>query len=298
MTKGYETMKKRVRFFLVLMFAGFSVLGCAGKQTGDSSEGHEALKESDVITEREESQKRKTSSEDQDAEEHNVSDQDKQSNEKEGSEKKGILIAIDPGHQSPNIDMSGQEPNAPGSGELKQKSAGGTTGRFTGIPEYELNLEIALRLRDCLVEQGYDVILTRENNETAISNAERACLANDAGADFSLRIHANGSEDPAVNGAMALIGSAENPYVGSFYEESYCLAEQILNSYCSSTGMQNLGIRCNDTMTGINWSRIPVVIIEMGFMTNEQDDINMADDSYRELMVNGITEGINAYFGF
>ena len=71
-----------------------------------------------------------------------------------------------------------------------------------------------------------------------------------------------------------------------------------MNSYCSSTGMQNLGIRCNDTMTGINWSRIPVVIIEMGFMTNEQDDINMADDSYRELMVNGITEGINAYFGF
>ena len=54
MTKEYETMKKRVRFFLVLMFAGFSVLGCAGKQTGDSSEGHEALKESYVITEREE----------------------------------------------------------------------------------------------------------------------------------------------------------------------------------------------------------------------------------------------------
>ena len=47
-------------------------------------------------------------------------------------------------------------------------------------------------LRDRLTEQGYDVILTRENNETAISNAERACLANDAGAEFSLRIHANG----------------------------------------------------------------------------------------------------------
>lgn len=86
-------------------------------------------------------------------------------------------------------------------------------------------------LRDRLTEQGYDVILTRENNETAISNAERACLANDAGAEFSLRIHANGSEDPSVNGAMALIGSAENPYVGGVYEESYRLAETILNCY-------------------------------------------------------------------
>ena len=212
--------------------------------------------------------------------------------------KKDILIAIDPGHQSPDIDMSGQEPNAPGSGDFKQKSAGGTVGRFTGIPEYELNLEIALMLRDRLTEQGYDVILTRENNETAISNAERACLANDAGAEFSLRIHANGSEDPSVNGAMALIGSAENPYVGGVYEESYRLAETILNCYCSASGMQNFGIRCNDTMTGINWSQIPVVILEMGFMTNQQDDTNMSDATYRELMVDGIVDGINAYYGF
>ena len=45
--------------------------------------------------------------------------------------------------------------------------------------------------------------------------------------------------------------------------------------------MQNLGIRCNDTMTGINWSQIPVVILEMGFMTNQQDDTNMSDATYR-----------------
>lgn len=96
----------------------------------------------------------------------------------------------------------------------------------------------------------------------------------------------------------ALIGSAENPYVGGVYEESYRLAETILNCYCSASGMQNLGIRCNDTMTGINWSQIPVVILEMGFMTNQQDDTNMSDATYRELMVDGIVDGINAYYGF
>lgn len=123
-------------------------------------------------------------------------------------------------------------------------------------------------------------------------------FANDAGADISVRIHANGSEDPGASGALILIGSAENPYVGQFYDDSYRLADVLLNTYCSTTGMQNLGIQTNDTMTGINWSQIPVVILEMGFMTNEQDDLNMADDSYRQKMVEGIVSGINTYYGY
>lgn len=212
--------------------------------------------------------------------------------------KKGILIALDPGHQGPNVDMSAMEPNAPGSDIMKTKATGGTTGSFSGIPEYQLNLDIALMVRDRLIEQGYDVIMTRENHDTAISNAERAMMANDAGADISIRIHANGSEDPGANGALMLIGSAENPYVGVVYDNSCRLAENILNAYCAATGMQNLGIQLNDTMTGINWSQIPVVILEMGFMSNQQDDLNMADAAYRESMVNGIINGINAYYGF
>lgn len=217
--------------------------------------------------------------------------------EKEAIQKsKGILIAIDPGHQSPEIDMSGLEPNAPESGEMKVKATGGTTGVFSGIPEYELNLEISLLLRAELEDRGYDVIMTRENNNTAISNSERARLANDAGADISVRIHANGSEDQAVNGALVLIGSEENPYVGDLYENSLKLGTAVLDSYCQETGMNNLGVQTNDTMTGINWSDIPVIILEMGFMTNEQDDLNMADDDYRIRMAEGIANGIDAYY--
>lgn len=212
--------------------------------------------------------------------------------------KKGILIALDPGHQSETVDMSASEPNAPGSDVMKTKATGGTSGRYSGIPEYQLNLDIALAVRDRLAADGYDVIMTREDNETAISNAERASLANDAGADISVRIHANGSENSDSNGALTLIGSSDNPYVGHLYEDSCRLAESILNAYCGSTGMQNLGIQTNDTMTGINWSKIPVVILEMGFMTNEQDDLNMADTAYRQKMVEGIAAGINAYYGY
>ena len=61
--------------------------------------------------------------------------------------KKGILIAIDPGHQAPDVDMSAKEPNAPGSNVMKAKATGGTSGRYSGIAEYELNLAISLMLR-------------------------------------------------------------------------------------------------------------------------------------------------------
>lgn len=192
--------------------------------------------------------------------------------------------------------MSGLEQNAPGSSEMKIKATGGTTGKYSGVPEYELNLEISMMLRTELETMGYDVLMTRENDDTAISNAERAQLANNAGADASVRIHANGSEDSSVNGALVLIGSEDNPYVGKLYEESKDLGKTVLDTYCKETGMKNLGVQTNDTMTGINWSSIPVIILEMGFMTNEQDDRNMADEDYREKMVTGIAAGIDQYF--
>ena len=286
-------MKKGVTFFVFICLLVFGVSACGRENVSDPSEGKKASAENPKTTDRSSEESEQTSEQTEasvSAEEHSGQ------TDIQKPVKKDILIAIDPGHQSPDIDMSGQEPNAPGSGDFKQKSAGGTVGRFTGIPEYELNLEIALMLRDRLTEQGYDVILTRENNETAISNAERACLANDAGAEFSLRIHANGSEDPSVNGAMALIGSAENPYVGGVYEESYRLAETILNCYCSASGMQNLGIRCNDTMTGINWSKIPVTIVEMGFMSNPEEDQKLSDNHYQSMLAEGIADGVDRYY--
>ena len=218
--------------------------------------------------------------------------------EKSTEAQNGHVVAIDPGHQGSWVNMSEQEPSGPGSSEMKAKATTGTQGRYTGVPEYQLNLDISLALQKELENRGYRVVMARTDNDTAISNSERALKAYEEGGEIYVRIHANGSEDPSVNGAMALIGSAENPYVGGVYEESYRLAETILNCYCSASGMQNLGIRCNDTMTGINWSQIPVVILEMGFMTNQQDDTNMSDATYRELMVDGIVDGINAYYGF
>lgn len=283
-------MWKKKKMILLLLLGGLLITGCSKKDSAEEPE-EPVSKKADV--------KVVSQSEDELEEKKEDAGNDAEKNEEpEEPQKKGILIALDPGHQGWDVDMSAVEANAPGSDVMKTKATGGTSGQFSSIPEFQLNLDIALMVRDRLVGQGYDVIMTRENNETAISNAERATLANDAGADISVRIHANGSEDPSANGALVLIGSAENPYVGSLYDASYRLGETVLNTYCSATGMQNLGIQTNDTMTGINWSQIPVIILEMGFMTNEQDDLNMADAEYRIRMADGIVNGINAYYGY
>ena len=209
---------------------------------------------------------------------------------------KQFVVALDPGHQGAHVDMSAEEENAPGSGVMKQKATTGTTGTYSELPEYELNLNVAMKVKERLIKQGIQVIMTREDNDTAISNQERARLANTKGADISVRIHANGSESPESTGALCLVMSEENPYVGELYNESSKLAGDVLDSYCNATGFQNQGIQKNDTMTGINWSEIPVVILEMGFMTNQQDDLAMADAAFQEKMAEGIADGIMKYY--
>lgn len=206
------------------------------------------------------------------------------------------IVAIDPGHQSEKIDMSDLEPNGPGSSEMKAKCTTGTQGAFTGIPEYSLNLNVSLKLKDELESRGYQVVMTRTDNDTAISNKERAEYAAAQGAEICVRIHANGSDSGNSSGALAMSPSESNPYVSSLYEDSNQLSWDILDSYCSVTGFTNWGVQYTDTMTGINWSSIPVTILEMGFMTNENDDRQMNDEAFQNVMASGIADGIDTYF--
>lgn len=206
-------------------------------------------------------------------------------------------VAIDAGHQGSWVDMSDTEPMAPGSSEMKVKATTGTSGRFSNIPEYEVNLQVSLALRDELEKRGYRVVMAREDNDTAISNKERAELAAAENADISVRIHANGSDDSSVAGALTMTPSNANPYLAQdVIENSYILSEHIVNAYCSATGLANLGILTTDTMTGINWSSVPVTILEMGFMTNQGDDFYITEESNHQVMVTGIANGIDAYF--
>ena len=212
------------------------------------------------------------------------------------TEQKTFCVAIDPGHQGESIDMSAEEPVGPGASETKAKATGGTVGRFSGIPEYQLNLEISLALEAELKKRGYRVVLMRRDNETAISNSERAGLASSEKADIFIRIHANGAEDTEASGALAIVPSSSNPYVPELSEPSEKLADIILKHYCEVTGFTNLGVQYSDSYSGNNWATMPVVLFEMGYMSNAHDDALMADPDFRKKMVCGLADGIDAYF--
>ena len=209
--------------------------------------------------------------------------------------RKGYLIAIDAGHQAQG--NSEKEPIGPGATESKAKVAGGTRGVVTGIPEYELTLQVSLKLRDALEEKGYQVLMIRETNDVNISNAERATVANEAGVNAFIRIHADGSESSSATGMMTICQTPSNPYNGELYQQSRALADCILNQTAAATGGVKRNVWETDTMSGINWAKVPTTILEMGFMTNPSEDQQMASEDYQMKIVEGIVKGMDAFFG-
>ena len=173
--------------------------------------------------------------------------------------------------------------------QTKAPEKPGTQGVSTGLAEYELNLRVALKLQAELEERGYEVLMIRATHDVTISNAERAAVANEAGAAAVLRIHANG--------AMTICMTPDNPFNGTIYDVSYPLSRCIVDKICAATGAKNKGVWDTDTMTGINWSQVPVTIIEMGGMSNAAEDELLANDDYQNKIVTAIADELDQYFG-
>lgn len=207
----------------------------------------------------------------------------------------GKIVVIDPGHQGQGD--SGQEPIGPGASETKPRVSSGTSGSVSGLDEYELNLTVSLQLRDELQSRGYTVYMTRETHDVSMSNKERADYAASVGGDIFVRIHANGSEDSSVSGALTMAPSDANPFLSSdLITQSQALSQCVIDSYVAATGFNNQGVYMTDDMSGINWCSMPVTIVEMGYMSSPSDDAAMADPSMQVNMVDGIANGIDQYF--
>jgi len=207
---------------------------------------------------------------------------------------RGIVVCIDPGHQS-RSNLS-PEPVGPGASETKEKVRGGTTGVATGIPEYEVVLQISMNLKDRLEAEGITVVMTRTTNDVDISNAERALLANESGAALFVRIHADGSTDSSVAGISTLYPGA-NQWTGPIAEPSAEAAGLVQDAVVASTGAISRGTTARTDLSGFNWAQVPSILVECGFMSNPVEDRLLASPHYQDKLAQGIADGILAYVG-
>lgn len=205
----------------------------------------------------------------------------------------GVTIVIDAGHQQ--TADSDTEPVGPAAADTKVKATVGNTGVATGIAEYELNLEIALKLESELSSRGYTVKMVRTTNDVDMSNATRAEYANSLDADAVIKIHTNGSTDSSATGVMTVCQTADNPYNSGIYDECKTLATDVLSGLLASTGAESDGIWETDSMTGINWSTVPVTIVEVGYMTTASDEALLVTDDYQKKIAKGIADGLDTY---
>lgn len=206
--------------------------------------------------------------------------------------KKKKVIVIDPGHASKsNLD---KEPIAPDSSEMKIKDGGGADGVSSKTPEYIVNMQVSLKLRTFLEEKGYIVKMTKVDNSRSLGNVERAEFANKENADLEIRIHADSDDNSNVRGASMLVPAAINENTKGIHDKSSNYGKIILDNLVKEVGMASRGVIERNDMTGFNWSKVPVVLIEMGFLSNEEEDKLLNTDEYQNKIAKGLADGIDS----
>jgi N-acetylmuramoyl-L-alanine amidase len=204
----------------------------------------------------------------------------------------------------------------------------GAIGRRLGIRERDLTLSIAKKLKRILEDNGIRVIMTRGSDEF-ISLPERVRIANSSGADLFVSVHINASRSRAMNGfecyylseatndnARAL-EAFENATLktddGTIIEhsssldktlwdmqltenrrESAELAGDICSAVDNSLVARNRGVKTARFYV-VKFTRIPSVLVEIGYLSNKFEELKLKDDGYADRMADVIAKGILAY---
>jgi N-acetylmuramoyl-L-alanine amidase len=205
-------------------------------------------------------------------------------------------VAIDPGHDA-RANLA-TEPIGPGSSQRKIKDGGGTSGVVTGTPEAVVNLAISLRLRRMLLADGYCVKMTRMRTRgKSMGNIARARIANRAHAALFVRIHADGSTDGSRHGTSMLYPAFHRSWTDDILPASRVAAGRMQRALVRSLGSTDLGLSRRSDLTGFNWADVPVVLAEVGFLTNPREDRLLGSARYQRRAAAGLARGVRAFVG-
>jgi N-acetylmuramoyl-L-alanine amidase len=206
------------------------------------------------------------------------------------------VVVIDPGHDA-RANLA-TEPIGPGSATRKIKDGGGTHGVVTGIREPDLTLDVSLRLRRLLRAAGVRVVMTRTRTSGAsMGNIARARIANDAEAALFLRVHADGASSASARGTHTLTPALHQGWTDDVYVASRRAATLVQTELVRALGFPSRGIQERSDFTGFNWADVPVILVEMGFMTNPHEDRALARPAVRGRAALGLCRGTLRFLG-
>lgn len=210
-----------------------------------------------------------------------------------GGPLEGVVVCIDPGHQRAKIKSSGV-PLMPGSKVIKNTDQGGSAqGIITYRRESIAALEISYLLCIALRELGATVHMTRWQNNVGVTNLERAAYAESVGADYMIRIHLNMSARTDADAVYVYIPN-KSPYASLVVDKpTYkALGEALLKGMMDGTGVKTGQTRVTDEFVGNNWAKMPVFLVETGFMSAYGNDMLLAFPPYQQRVAQGLAQGV------
>ena len=199
------------------------------------------------------------------------------------------LICLDPGHGTLPAVGRQTEPVGPGSRVVKIKDGGGAPG------EAAVALAIARRTRALLLGQGFRVAMTRTAAGYPGGNIARARFCNAHRAALMVRIHADGSTDPALHGVSTLFPAFVRGWTDDVYSRSLRAARLVEQEVAAATGAVSRGIVRRSDLTGFNWADVPVVLLEAGFMSNPAERARLQSASYQDRVARGLVAAVRRF---
>ena len=202
----------------------------------------------------------------------------------------GLVIGVNAGHQkTPN---NTQYPIEPGSSKTSAANKSGTRGKFSRTEEYVITLQISLKLEKLLVENGAQVVMIRRSNDVKLTNIQRSTIMNNAGCDLALNLHCDGSGSPDVSGISTYYRAK-----GNWVSESAAFARELQNGMLAATGAKNEGTHKSYNYMSLNYSTVPALMIEMGYLSSKVEDPLLNTDEYQMKLAQGLLNGIQSAFG-